>query len=225
MDYLHPEPHAPTALNVTVAATRKRQVRRSARPPEREIEKLMDAASGNLSGRIERGLAAPSITRIALRKLRELRKPLGQGSAQTMRKAPRGRGKNLGPIPAPTTQPPRADFREGRGRVARRKDGGRGVGEQFGFHLKSLGAGGNPAGRAGLHHRLAAGLSSGGRPKMFETRTFSSISPQSDLTPAPFGLTWGTGARSNMSSILFCLIAFTKASTISSAMPILRTAA
>ena len=30
MDYLHPEPHAPTALNVTVAATRRRQVRRSA---------------------------------------------------------------------------------------------------------------------------------------------------------------------------------------------------
>ena len=49
MDNLHPEPHAPTALNVTVAATRKRQVRRSARPreylTEREIEKLMDAAA------------------------------------------------------------------------------------------------------------------------------------------------------------------------------------
>ena len=39
-----------------------------------------------ISGRIERGLAAPSITRIALRKLRELRKPLGQGSAKAMRK-------------------------------------------------------------------------------------------------------------------------------------------
>ena len=42
MDYLHPELHAPTALNVTVAATRRRQVRRSARPreylTEREIE-------------------------------------------------------------------------------------------------------------------------------------------------------------------------------------------
>ena len=54
MDYLHPEPHAPTALNVTVAATRQRQVRRSARPreylTEREIEKLMDAAAGNRWG-------------------------------------------------------------------------------------------------------------------------------------------------------------------------------
>ena len=54
MDYLHPTPHAPTALNVTVAATRKRQVRRSARPreylTEREIEKLMDAAAGNRWG-------------------------------------------------------------------------------------------------------------------------------------------------------------------------------
>ena len=54
MDYLHPEPHAPTALNVTVAATRRRQVRRSARPreylTEREIEKLMDAAGGNRWG-------------------------------------------------------------------------------------------------------------------------------------------------------------------------------
>jgi type 1 fimbriae regulatory protein FimB/type 1 fimbriae regulatory protein FimE len=50
MDNLHPEQHAPTALNVTVAATRKRQARH-ARPreylTEREIEKLMDAASGN----------------------------------------------------------------------------------------------------------------------------------------------------------------------------------
>ena len=54
MDNLHPELHAPTALNVTVAATRKRQVRRSARPreylTEREIEKLMDAAGGNRWG-------------------------------------------------------------------------------------------------------------------------------------------------------------------------------
>ena len=54
MDYLHPESHAPTALNVTVAATRRRQVRRSARPREylieREIEKLMDAAAGNRWG-------------------------------------------------------------------------------------------------------------------------------------------------------------------------------
>ena len=54
MDYLHPELHAPTALNVTVAATRRRQVRRSARPreylTEREIEKLMDAAAGNRWG-------------------------------------------------------------------------------------------------------------------------------------------------------------------------------
>src|SRR4029077_2678247 len=54
MDNLHPELHAPTALNVTVAATRKRQMRRSARPreylTEREIEKLMDAAAGNRWG-------------------------------------------------------------------------------------------------------------------------------------------------------------------------------
>ena len=54
MDNLHSAPHAPTALNVTVAATRKRQVRRSARPreylTEREIEKLMDAAGGNRWG-------------------------------------------------------------------------------------------------------------------------------------------------------------------------------
>jgi hypothetical protein len=51
MDYLHSEPHAPIALNVTVAATRRRQVRRSARPreylTEREIENLIDAAGGN----------------------------------------------------------------------------------------------------------------------------------------------------------------------------------
>ena len=54
MDYPHPDLHAPTALSVTVAATRRRQVRRSARPreylTEREIEKLMDAASGNRWG-------------------------------------------------------------------------------------------------------------------------------------------------------------------------------
>src|SRR5262245_19566574 len=45
---------APTALNVTVQATRRREVRRSGRPreylTEREIEKLMDAASGNRWG-------------------------------------------------------------------------------------------------------------------------------------------------------------------------------
>ena len=54
MDYLHSERHAPTALNVTVVATCKRQARRSARPreylTEREIEKLMDAAGGNRWG-------------------------------------------------------------------------------------------------------------------------------------------------------------------------------
>ena len=54
MDNLHPDQHAPTALNVTVAATRRRQVRRHARPreylTEREIEKLMDAAGGNRWG-------------------------------------------------------------------------------------------------------------------------------------------------------------------------------
>ena len=54
MDYPHPDLHAPIALSVTVAATRRRQVRRSARPreylTEREIEKLMDAASGNRWG-------------------------------------------------------------------------------------------------------------------------------------------------------------------------------
>ena len=51
MDYLHSELHAPTAVNVTVAAIGKLQVRRSARPreylTEREIEKLMDAVGGN----------------------------------------------------------------------------------------------------------------------------------------------------------------------------------
>ena len=45
---------APIALNVTVQATRRREVRRSSRPreylTEREIEKLMDAASGNRWG-------------------------------------------------------------------------------------------------------------------------------------------------------------------------------
>src|SRR3954454_11948880 len=45
---------APTALNVTVQATQRREVRRSSRPreylTEREIEKLMDAASGNRWG-------------------------------------------------------------------------------------------------------------------------------------------------------------------------------
>jgi integrase len=53
MDNLRPEQPAPTAINVTVAATRKRQVRH-ARPreylTEREIEKLMDAAGGNRWG-------------------------------------------------------------------------------------------------------------------------------------------------------------------------------
>src|SRR5215472_3835235 len=45
---------APTAVNVTVQAARRRKVRRSSRPreylTEREIEKLMDAASGNRWG-------------------------------------------------------------------------------------------------------------------------------------------------------------------------------
>jgi integrase len=54
MHNLHAALDAPTALNVTVAATRKRQVRRSARPREylneREIEKLMDAAGDNRWG-------------------------------------------------------------------------------------------------------------------------------------------------------------------------------
>src|SRR5262245_48846894 len=44
----------PTALNVTVQARRRREVRRSGRPreylTEREIEKLMDAANGNRWG-------------------------------------------------------------------------------------------------------------------------------------------------------------------------------
>src|SRR5262245_37053354 len=51
MDNLRAALDAPTALNVTVAMTRRRKVRRSSRPreylTEREIEKLMDAASGN----------------------------------------------------------------------------------------------------------------------------------------------------------------------------------
>src|SRR5262249_6480576 len=54
MDNLQAAPDAPTALNVTVQATRRREVRRSSRPreylTEREIEKLMDAASGNRWG-------------------------------------------------------------------------------------------------------------------------------------------------------------------------------
>ena len=54
MDNLHAALDAPTALNVTVQATRRREVRRSSRPreylTEREIEKLMDAASGNRWG-------------------------------------------------------------------------------------------------------------------------------------------------------------------------------
>src|SRR5262249_12946719 len=45
---------APTAVNVTVQASRRREVRRSSRPSEdlteREIEKLMDATSGNRWG-------------------------------------------------------------------------------------------------------------------------------------------------------------------------------
>jgi integrase len=54
MDNLHAALDAPTALNVTVQATRRREVRRSSRPreylTEREIEKLMDAARGNRWG-------------------------------------------------------------------------------------------------------------------------------------------------------------------------------
>jgi len=50
MDNLQAAMDAPTALNVTVQATRRREVRRSSRPreylTEREIEKLMDAARG-----------------------------------------------------------------------------------------------------------------------------------------------------------------------------------
>src|SRR5215471_5512135 len=48
MDNLQAALDAPTALNVTVQATRRREVRRSSRPreylTERVIEKLMDAA-------------------------------------------------------------------------------------------------------------------------------------------------------------------------------------
>ena len=54
MDKLQAALDAPTALNVTVQAARRREVRRSSRPreylTEREIEKLMDAASGNRWG-------------------------------------------------------------------------------------------------------------------------------------------------------------------------------
>src|SRR5262245_64618337 len=54
MDNLHAALDAPTALNVTVAMTRRRKVRRSSRPreylTEREIAKLTDAASGNRWG-------------------------------------------------------------------------------------------------------------------------------------------------------------------------------
>jgi integrase len=54
MDNLQAALDAPTALNVTVAAARQREVRRSARPreylTEREVEKLMDAARGNRWG-------------------------------------------------------------------------------------------------------------------------------------------------------------------------------
>src|SRR6187397_2692540 len=54
LDNLHAALDAPTALNVTVQANRRREVRRSSRPreylTEREIEKLMDAASGNRWG-------------------------------------------------------------------------------------------------------------------------------------------------------------------------------
>src|SRR5262245_59185031 len=54
MGNLHAALDAPTALNVTVQATRRREVRRSSRPreylTEREIEKLMDAARGNRWG-------------------------------------------------------------------------------------------------------------------------------------------------------------------------------
>ena len=54
MDNLQAAQDAPTALNVSVQATRRREVRRSSRPreylTEREIEKLMHAASGNRWG-------------------------------------------------------------------------------------------------------------------------------------------------------------------------------
>src|SRR5215472_7352124 len=54
MDNLQAALDAPTALNVTVQAARRREVRRSSRPreylTEREIDKLMDAASGNRWG-------------------------------------------------------------------------------------------------------------------------------------------------------------------------------
>ena len=57
MDNVQAALDAPTALNVTVQATRRREVRRSSRPreylTEREIEKLMDAANGNHWGHLD----------------------------------------------------------------------------------------------------------------------------------------------------------------------------
>src|SRR5262245_20753328 len=54
MDNLQAALDAPTAVNVTVQAARRREVRRSSRPreylTERQIDKLMDAASGNRWG-------------------------------------------------------------------------------------------------------------------------------------------------------------------------------
>ena len=90
MDYLHPD----------AACSNSTKCNSRCHPPAaRQCATLRLRPIGSrISGRIERGLAAPSITRIALRKLRELRKPLGQGSAQAMRKDPRGWGKSLGPI-------------------------------------------------------------------------------------------------------------------------------
>ena len=49
MDNLHPEQHAPTALNVTVAATRKRQVRRC--PPSRVSDRAGDREPHRCRGR------------------------------------------------------------------------------------------------------------------------------------------------------------------------------
>ena len=64
MDNLQAAPDAPTAVNVTVQATRRREVHRSSRPreylTEREIEKLMDAASGNRWGHRDAQWAALS---------------------------------------------------------------------------------------------------------------------------------------------------------------------
>ena len=50
MDNLQAALDAPTALNVTVQARRRREVRRSSRPREylTEIDKLRDAPKGNL---------------------------------------------------------------------------------------------------------------------------------------------------------------------------------